>query len=397
MSTVIATLPVGKFPNAIALRPRDLVIDVLIGQGSGRHLFRYPYAYVANNDGDSVSVIRTSNNTVIKTLTGIEAPQTVKVSANGARAYVLRWQGVSVIDTATNAVVASIPHGSGSSFSLAISPDQKTLYIVAAGDTLQVVDIATTAVTTITVGDAPVDVDVSPDGAFVYTANAGDDTVTVVDVAARTVVATIPVGEAPETVVVSPDGTKVYVANAAFRKQSGTVSVIDTATNTVTATISVGANPKGIAVSPNGTRVFVTNYGDGVIEVDGKIVGYTGGTVSVINASNNTVIETVKVGVLPTGVAVSPQGDYIYVSNGDGTVSVIKIESELTKVLNKRILELIGAVDRGGGGWIILGNKVIPIPPRGPSVAIAARTAAMHLDDAFDSPVIAEQLRRLQG
>ena len=40
---------------------------------------------------------------------------------------------------------------------------------------------------------------------------------------------------------------------------SNTVSVIDTASNTVTATVAVGTDPYGVAVSPDGARVYVTN------------------------------------------------------------------------------------------------------------------------------------------
>jgi YVTN family beta-propeller protein len=40
---------------------------------------------------------------------------------------------------------------------------------------------------------------------------------------------------------------------------SNDVSVIDTATNTETATIPVGNNPFGVAVTPDGSKVYVTN------------------------------------------------------------------------------------------------------------------------------------------
>ena len=46
-----------------------------------------------------------------------------------------------------------------------------------------------------------------------------------------------------------------YVANAG----DNTVSVIDTATNTVVAPIAVGSLPRGVAVTPDGKRAYVTN------------------------------------------------------------------------------------------------------------------------------------------
>ena len=403
MSSVVATVAVGGFPNALALRTRNVLIDLLQGRGT-RFLSHYPYAYVANYDG-SVNVIRTSDNKVVKTIPNLGFAAGVKVSANGSRAYVLRMQGVTVIDTATNSVVGDIWHGTDQSYSLAISPNQKTLYIVEHGNKLYVIGIAPHTVSSVTVGTEPVDVEVSPDGAHVYTADIDSDTVTVVSTATNTVTATIAVGGNPQTVVASPDGTRLYVANAGHSTPGrldvpiGTISVINTATNTVTATIAVGKDPKGIAVSPNGKRVYVTNRWDGVLldPSTGDVAAEAAGSVSVINATTNQVIETITAGRMPDGIAVSPQGDYLYVANGnDGTVSVIKTGSEIGDIFNHRVLELIAQARRINGSWMVVGSKVIPIPPHPPTLAALAETAALHLDGAFDSPEIVEQLRRLQ-
>jgi YVTN family beta-propeller protein len=50
---------------------------------------------------------------------------------------------------------------------------------------------------------------------------------------------------------VTPDGGTVYVAN-----EFDNVSVIDTATNTVTATVPAGLLPFGVAVTPDGSKVY---------------------------------------------------------------------------------------------------------------------------------------------
>lgn len=64
-----------------------------------------------------------------------------------------------------------------------------------------------------------------------YVANINDNTVSVIDSGTNTVIATVPVGQLPITVAVSPNGAFAYVAN----QGSHTVSVIDAATNTVNA------------------------------------------------------------------------------------------------------------------------------------------------------------------
>jgi YVTN family beta-propeller protein len=68
-----------------------------------------------------------------------------------------------------------------------------------------------------------------------------------------------------------------YITNSG----SNNVSVIDTATNNVTATIFVGFDPSGVAVTPNGKNVYVTNTNNG-----------DPGTVSVIDTATNTVTAT---------------------------------------------------------------------------------------------------------
>jgi YVTN family beta-propeller protein len=57
-------------------------------------------------------------------------------------------------------------------------------------------------------------------------------------------------------VAISPDGKHAYVVN----ERANTVSVIDIATNTVTATVAGGGgSPEGVAVTPDGQVVYVAN------------------------------------------------------------------------------------------------------------------------------------------
>ena len=75
--------------------------------------------------------------------------------------------------------------------------------------------------------------------------------------------ATISVGDNPKGVAITPDGTKAYVTNLDYH----TVSVINTATNTVSATITVGDGPYGVVITPDGTKAYVTNRRDGSVSV----------------------------------------------------------------------------------------------------------------------------------
>jgi YVTN family beta-propeller protein len=125
-------------------------------------------------------------------------------------------------------------------------------------NTVSVIDTVTNAViATIPVGLNPFGVAVSFDGSKVYFTHVGG--VSVIDTVTNTVVATIPVGLSSSCcggVAVTPDRSKVYVVNT----NANTVLVIDTATNTVIGSpIPVQLDPRGVAVAPDGSKVYVAD------------------------------------------------------------------------------------------------------------------------------------------
>jgi len=112
----------------------------------------------------------------------------------------------------------AVAGGLGSSETLA-----QNAYITNASSlntSVSVIDTATNTVTaTIPVGGGPFGVAVTPDGSKAYVTNLESATATVIAAATNTVVATIPVGNSPLGVAVSPDGSKVYVANGSSRER----------------------------------------------------------------------------------------------------------------------------------------------------------------------------------
>jgi YVTN family beta-propeller protein len=93
--------------------------------------------------------------------------------------------------------------------------------------TVTVVDTATDAVvgTPISVGNTPSSVVVNPTGTRVYVTNAGDSTVSVIDTTSNPpgTIATITVGPEPFAIAINPVGTRVYVSNnGAGNQQNGT-------------------------------------------------------------------------------------------------------------------------------------------------------------------------------
>ncbi|MCA1005666.1 beta-propeller fold lactonase family protein [Rhodococcus hoagii] len=124
---------------------------------------------------------------------------------------------------------------------------------------------ADTVTTTIPVGTQPFGVAITPDGTRAYITNAAGNTVSVIDTATTTVIGDpIPVGTEPSRVAITPDGSRAYVTN----QSSNTVSVIDTATGTVVGDpIRVGAYPVGVAITPDGSRAYVTNQVSNMVSV----------------------------------------------------------------------------------------------------------------------------------
>src|SRR2546425_1822382 len=149
---------------------------------------------------------------------------------------------VSVIDTSTNTVVATIPVGVFP-IGVAITPDRTRAYVANAGSAnVSVIDTATNTVfKTIAVGSRPLGVAITPNGARAYVANSGSNNVSVINTENNTVVKTIPVADTPDGVGITADGARAYVTNS----HSNNVSVIDTKTNTVVHVIPVGVRPLG--------------------------------------------------------------------------------------------------------------------------------------------------------
>lgn len=256
---------------------------------------------------------------------------------------------------------------------LAVSPDGAYLYLTDASDfTVKVLQTSNmsddpqpadpSSVPTIPVGLNPYGVAVSPDGQYVYVCNVYSHTVSVIQKSefGYTVLDPINIARFPFGVAVAPnDGQHIYVCNNIYfdsstvsviqksgsdytvtpingfdkpryltvspdgqhvylcGSDSNTVSAINTSDKAVTM-ISVGNKHRGIGVTPNGI-VYVSNPDDGTVSAI-KASDIENGSYNPDDPGN----KTISVGLYPTGVAVTPGGNYVYVSNfGDGTVSVI--------------------------------------------------------------------------
>jgi YVTN family beta-propeller protein len=147
--------------------------------------------------------------------------------------------------------------------------------------TVSVIDTASNAVVRhIDVGLHPVGMTLSPSGDRLYVTNANSDTVSVIDTASDAVVKTLSVqaqaesdnqargailGSSPNAIATSPDGRRLYVANAS----ENAIAVLDPereGDHAVLGLIPTGWYPTAVAMGSSGEPLYVASgYGFGSI------------------------------------------------------------------------------------------------------------------------------------
>lgn len=300
--TVVATIPVGDSPEAVAVDPVTHNV------------------YVANFYGDSVTVIDgvadVSEATVpMPTGGSLAAPIAIVADPLTGKAYVGNWWSnyVSVIGPGMDVVATITPpasHAAGVR-ALALDPSGTTPKVYAAimgKATVSVIDASTdTIVKNIPVGDTPRALAAFASGARhrVYAANRYSNDVSIIDGVTDSVVATVSTGAGPKAIAVDSARGFAYVTSPA----SDTVTVIGD-DDAKAATIGVGDNPVGIASDPVRRRVFVADY--------------LQAAVTVIDADTLSVVGTVTTGAQPYAVAVDQSAGKVFVTcYGGSSVSVI--------------------------------------------------------------------------
>ena len=299
--------------------------------------------YVADEEGDTVTVLDGTSFSRLATISVGREPHNVQVSPDGRWAWVtinyevepkgkeeekhpptgmakreheaMTTTGqVWVIDTTTDQVVSKIPVGKHPAH-VVLSPDGRFAFVTNGGEnTVSVVDTAARlAVTTVPVGAYPHGIRVSPDGKEAYVANLKGGTVSVIDTEARREVAQIPVGKGPAQVGFTPDGRTAFVSLS----QENAVAAIDPAARTVVKKIRVGTVPIQVYATPDSRLLFVANQGSR---------RRPGRTVSVIELARLEVVKTVETGPGAHGVVVGADGRYAFVTNTyANSVSVIEV------------------------------------------------------------------------
>lgn len=245
-----------------------------------------------------------------------------------------------ILDATTMSNLANIEVGNEPAHVI-IDQVGKIAYVTNAGDnSISVVNVAQHKIVgRIETGKTPHGLRMNPSGREIYVANNGSDTVSVIDVKAAREVARVKVGKAPAQVGFTPDGKRVYVSSTI----DNTVVVVDTARRKQIVAVPVGRKPIQVFATPNGRYVYAAN--EGTKENPDN-------TASAIDTATNKVFATIVTGKGAHGVAVANDGSRAFISNTiDSTVSVIDTSTQqVTRSIK---------VGKGSGG-ISFRGKVSP-------------------------------------
>jgi YVTN family beta-propeller protein len=160
------------------------------------------------------------------------------------------------VNAATNTVITTLSVGAAAN-GLAFSPDGTVLYVSSrdAGTVVAVDPVTNTITRTYTLGGMPQRLAVALDGSELYVANevSGLD---VVDVASGTV-NSISFGTAAYGLGLTPDGAQIYV----LLPQMGEVRVLNRATLDAVKTLLIGGTPRNVGFASDGTALVANEQG----------------------------------------------------------------------------------------------------------------------------------------
>ena len=317
-----------------------------------------PLLLVTNEDGGTLGVISLETREVVAEIEVGRRPRGVRVSPDGAFAYVAvsgspkcppwmdeddcaepdkSFDGIAEVDLRARTRTRLLPGGSDPE-SFDITPDGARLVVSNEdSDEASLVDLASGAIIrTVPVGKEPEGVRISPDGTVAYVTGETDHDVTVLDTATGDEVTRIPVGHRPRDVVFTPDGAFAYVS----AEIAGTVSEIVVAENRVARTfhLPMDSRSMGVALSPDAGTLYVSN---------GRAK-----TVSVVDLASGEVVGNVEAGERLWGIAVSFDGRFLYTADGP---------SNDIAVLETETLTIVARIPVGESPW---GPRARPVVTR---------------------------------
>jgi YVTN family beta-propeller protein len=246
-----------------------ILVAVALGQFPG--VAAADSAYVANSTSGTVSVIDTKTHEVTATIPVGASPWHPTCTPNGRQVYVSSSGDNAIygIDVKSNEVTSTIDLSGlglpGHPYGLAFTRDGKRLFVTVHDITnlrvgyFVVITLATGEVSQPVVlpGGLSEKIVMAPNGKRAYTQR-----IDVIDVEAQYVIATIP-GGAASTILMSPNSKELYGTDL----RNNAVVVVDTESLSVTNRIPIGVGPNGLALSRDFKSLFVASFFSKTLQV----------------------------------------------------------------------------------------------------------------------------------
>jgi YVTN family beta-propeller protein len=219
--------------------------------------------------------------------------------------WVTRLADVARIAPDGSAVVATVPLGAtrgvavGTTGVAVTNPNSASVFLI---------DVANGTMKPVGVGLQPAAVAYTPDGRSVVVANAGDDTLTIVDVGAGRVGQTVKLGSpcSPNAVAVSSSGDRVFVTCGLAPQ----LLSVNTTNGSVLATKIKGLGT-AVAVHPSKNELFVADQGPPPSTGNPSPLGHLA---RLSGTHPSTLLAETDVARYPSSVAIDPAGTYLVVA-----------------------------------------------------------------------------------
>jgi streptogramin lyase len=214
----------------------------------------------ANVNGRSISVIDVAAGSVTKTFNLSATPYRIRLSADETRLYASTNVGtVLVLDPATGDTLATIAAGSAPANGMVLSPDGSHLYVSTMGAGIADIDTKTNSLLrTLPVPGTLQDIGISPDGTELYVA-VEEGAMDVVNVASGAVSASVTLNSA-FGLAVSPHGYYVAVSDPAQSR----VTVFDRVLRRIVGQYTLAGTLRRVAFDSAGTTLAVASEANAV-------------------------------------------------------------------------------------------------------------------------------------
>lgn len=216
---------------------------------------------------DSVTQILTINNTGGSDLTGTIVTGTTYLGAVHKYAYVCNsgTNNVTVINSETNTIVATVPVGSNP-WRTAIRPDGKVVYVSNRySSNISVISTSNfSVIATISVTGEPSGICFTKDSRYAYVCGKTNNGMFKINAQNHTVLTTLNAASLnePMDVAITPDESKLVVAT-----QSSGITLIDLSTFTVSGNLPGSDGAQSVAITPDGSKAYVSESWTDVVKV----------------------------------------------------------------------------------------------------------------------------------